>query len=73
MRMGYLKRPVNLSIDAALIADAKSSGVNLSAMLEKALRVEVRERWQRDNAKAIAAFNEHVEKDGMWSDGWREW
>jgi antitoxin CcdA len=73
MRMGYLKKPVNLSIDAALVSDAKSSGVNLSALLEKALRDEVRQRWQRDNAKAIAAFNSDVDKDGVWSDGWREW
>lgn len=73
MRMGYLKRPVNLSIDAALVADAKASGVNLSAVLENALRLEVKKRWQRTNAEAIAAFNREVEKDGMWSDGWREW
>ncbi len=73
MSMGYLKKSVNLSVDATLVADAKSCGVNLSALLEKALRDEVRRRWQVDNADAIAAFNSSVEKDGMWSDGWREW
>jgi antitoxin CcdA len=73
MRMGHVKKPVNLTIDAALVEDAKSCGVNLSAVLEKALRAEARQRWQRDNAEAMAAYNADVEKDGVWSDGWREW
>ena len=30
------KRPVNLSIDAVLAAEAKAAGTNLSALLERA-------------------------------------
>ena len=33
------RRPANLSVDAALLAEAKALGVNLSGLLEEALRM----------------------------------
>lgn len=69
------KRPTNVSINASLLREAKDLGINLSATLENALDEEVRKRrraqWLEDNADAIDAYNEHVEKHGVFSDGRR--
>jgi antitoxin CcdA len=69
------KKSVNLSIDANLLAEAKSSGTNLSALLESALERELRERlnqkWRDENRDAIEAYNKFVEEHGLLSDEWR--
>ncbi|MFN3261987.1 MAG: type II toxin-antitoxin system CcdA family antitoxin [Pikeienuella sp.] len=59
------KRAVNLSLDAALVEEAKALGVNLSAAAEAGLREAAREAWRRENAEAIARANEWVEKNGL--------
>ena len=38
------KRPINLSVNGDLLAQAKSAGVNLSSVLEHALIAEVKKR-----------------------------
>lgn len=69
------KKAVNLSIDAELLAEAKASGTNLSALLEMALERELRERlhqkWRDENREAIEAYNKFVEEHGLLSDEWR--
>lgn len=64
------KKAVNLSIDAELAAEAKAAGTNMSALLESALKVALRERrakkWLEDNREAIEANNAQLERDGMW-------
>ena len=51
------------------------AGGNLSATLERALMEELaeakRKKWCQENRDAIVAYNEHVEKHGMFSDGVR--
>jgi antitoxin CcdA len=69
------KKAANLSINADLLKRARELDINLSATLEQAL-VEVvkqrqRERWLAENRDAIAAYNDHVEKHGAFSDGVR--
>lgn len=70
-----LKKATNLSIRADLLAEAKLMNVNLSAEFEKALTEVVRkkreEHWLAENREAIAAYNRHIERDGLWSDGLR--
>ena len=70
-----LKNATNLSIRADLLAEAKLMNVNLSAEFEKALTEVVRrkreEQWLAENREAIAAYNRHIERDGLWSDGLR--
>lgn len=72
---GSSKKPVNLSINSDLLASARQLNINLSATLEAALRDAVRrlkrERWLAENQAAIAAYNERVEADGVFSDGLR--
>jgi antitoxin CcdA len=71
------KKSVNLSIDADLAASAKAAGANLSALLEKALRDELRLRrasaWREDNRDAIEASNRHVRKSGLPLAKFRTW
>lgn len=71
----YGKRATNVSINQGLLEEAKALDINLSATLERALEQEVRarkrERWLEENREAIAAYNEHVRKHGIWSDGLR--
>lgn len=71
------KQAVNLSIDASLVADAKEAGTNMSALLEAALRSELRDlrkrKWQEENRAATESMNEYVRKHGLWSDKHRTW
>ena len=69
------KQAANLSINSDLLKAARDSGVNLSAVMEEALIYKVaaakREAWVRDNADAIANYNEFVTENGVYSDGSR--
>jgi antitoxin CcdA len=66
------KRATNVSVRTDLLAAAREAGVNLSATLERALIEELaeskRKKWREDNREAISAYNEHVEKQGTFSD-----
>ena len=69
------KRPANLSINGDLLSKAKEMDINLSATLEQALASALRERqrakWLADNKAAIDAYNDHVDQQGVFSDGLR--
>ena len=66
------KRSANLTISANLLDRAKSLKINLSHTFEERLAQVVREaeaeEWLAANRKAIDAYNERVERDGIWSD-----
>ena len=70
-----VKKPTNLSLQADLLAEAKALDLNLSAELNKALAEIVKrkraELWLAENREAIDAYNRHIERDGLWSDGLR--
>jgi antitoxin CcdA len=69
------KKPVNLSINSSLLAAARELNINLSATMEAALTEAIkrkeRELWLAQNRAAIAAYNERVEAEGVFSDGVR--
>lgn len=69
------KRAANLSVNGDLLSKARDLHINLSATLEQALaealRQKQREQWLAENRGAIAAYNLHVEKLGVFSDGLR--
>lgn len=69
------KRATNLSVNAELLEKAKGLGINLSQTLEIQLAILIRQseaqEWLKENARAIDAFNERIEEDGIWSDGIR--
>jgi len=66
------KKPTNLTINGDLLAKAKAEDINLSATLEAALADKLikitREKWLKENAGAISAYNEFVEENGLFSD-----
>jgi antitoxin CcdA len=64
------KRPINLSLRGDLIDAARAAGINLSALLERALieelvRVKWRQ-WREENASALAAYNRYVTEQGAF-------
>ena len=69
------KRAANLSINADLLNKARELNINLSATLEQALvevlRKKARDQWVAENKAAMEAYNEHVHKHGVFSDGTR--
>jgi len=70
-----LRRPINLTANADLLAKARALNINLSAIFEQALaealRIEQRRRWLAENQAAIEAYNAQVEERGVFSDGLR--
>ena len=64
-----VRRPTNLSLDPALVSEARDLGINLSRACEDGLAQEIaRERsrrWLEDNAAAIASSNAYVDKYGL--------
>lgn len=69
------KKAANLSIRADLLEEARAFKINLSQTLETALvgvvKKEKERRWLEENQAAIEAYNRHIERDGLWSDGMR--
>ena len=70
--MSASKKAVNLTIDAALLREARERDINLSATLERALsdalRQRRREHWLAENKPAIAAYNEQLDAHGAFAD-----
>ncbi|MBX3635376.1 MAG: type II toxin-antitoxin system CcdA family antitoxin [Rubrivivax sp.] len=69
------KRAVNLSLNAKVLDMAREMGLNISQTVDALLTEEVLrqywQRWQHDNAEAIAAYNERVAREGLFSDRYR--
>lgn len=70
------KKATNLSINSDLLSKARKLKINLSATLEHALISDVRnaeqEKWKAENKEAIDALNELAEKNGLFSDSYRD-
>jgi antitoxin CcdA len=70
------KKPTNLSLDKALLAEAKDLNINLSRAAEAGLRRDVArakaERWKQENEAAIESSNRWVESHGLPLDRFRQ-
>jgi antitoxin CcdA len=66
------KRAINLSLNSKVLDMARDMGMNISqtvdALLTEAVLKQYWERWNEDNAEAIAAYNERIEREGLFSD-----
>lgn len=66
------KTPTNLSLRADLVQRAKSLKINLSSVVESALESEIRTReqaaWLAENRDAIRAYNDRVQREGVFGD-----
>ncbi|MAU53300.1 MAG: hypothetical protein CMN17_13265 [Roseovarius sp.] len=64
--MGRVK--VNLTLDADVAASARSLGLNMSRLAERAIaeaaKVERNRLWQEENSAAIAAYAEEIAAEG---------
>lgn len=71
-----LRKPTNLTLDPALLTEARSFGVNLSQAAEVGLRHAVAaakaSAWQRENAAALTSSNAWVEAQGLPLDPYRQ-
>jgi antitoxin CcdA len=70
------RRGTNLTIDPVLVSDGKAAGLNLSKIAEEAIRSALRqarqEQWLKENAEAIAFYNQRVESGEMFNEGLRQ-
>ena len=73
---------VTVELDAETLAAAREAGLDLSELLTRAVRRHLplpsaaeRERatreWYEENKAAVDAYNEMIEKHGLFSDGVR--
>ena len=65
-----------VDLDAALLAQARQLGIDVRAALDEHLRTMVdrirSERWLEENREAIADANAFLARNGLWSDGKRQ-
>lgn len=63
------RKSTNLSLDGALLSEAKSLKVNLSRAAEEGVRRAVAaaraENWRSENASALESSNRYVEQYGL--------
>ena len=63
------RRATSLTMDRQLLDDARALGVNVSRAAEAGLTIALKEAreaaWKRENADAIAYWNDYVEENGL--------
>ena len=69
------KKPVNLSLNAGVLAMARELDMNVSRTVDALLAQEVKRqywaRWQTQNLAAIASYNARIEQEGLPLDAYR--
>ena len=69
------KKATNVSVNAALLLQAKALNINLSSTLEQALIAKLKqlqaEAWTTENKMAIDSYNRQVEQNGVFGDDLR--
>ncbi len=64
-----LRKSTNLSLNSALISEARALKINLSRAAEAGVRSAVAharaEQWKADNARALESSNTYVESQGL--------
>jgi antitoxin CcdA len=63
------KKSTNVSLPEGLVAEAKALGINLSSAAARGIRDAIAEQraaeWLEENRAAIAAWNDHVDSEGV--------
>ena len=77
MKSNPSRRSANLSINAALLDEARALGINLSRSSETGIRASVKaekeRRWLEENMPAIEAYNRWIAENGMPFEDLRAW
>ncbi|MCF6243433.1 MAG: type II toxin-antitoxin system CcdA family antitoxin [Sulfurovum sp.] len=67
-----IKKATNVTINSDLLQKAKSYKINISKSFETYLAEVVKKReeqqWLEENIEAIDAYNERIQKEGLFSD-----
>jgi antitoxin CcdA len=78
------KVELDIGIDPELLAQAKRLGIAVGGMSETQLRLHLQKvdpagaedrarRWAEENAEALKAYRERIEKRGAFGDDLRTW
>lgn len=75
------KAELKIEIDADLLKQARAANLQMTLLMERAVRealgpqaAEARARqWATDNAESIASHNRFVEEHGAFGAEWRSW
>ncbi|MDX2015170.1 MAG: type II toxin-antitoxin system CcdA family antitoxin [Myxococcaceae bacterium] len=71
------RRATNVTLDEALVDEARALGLNLSQVFEAHLVAVLQQHrvaaWQKENAEAFDAYNAFVARAGIWNEDDREW
>lgn len=69
------KRPTNLSIRIDLLEVAREDNLNLSSMLESTLieycKKKRERQWLEENKEGIKAYNERIDRNGVFGAKYR--
>lgn len=64
-----VRRPTTLTIDPALVEEARALNLNLSKAAETGIVNAIKEakatQWQNENAEAIADYNRYIAENGI--------
>jgi len=70
-----IKKATNVTINSDLLQKAKAYKINISknfeAYLAEVVKKREEQRWLEENREAIDAFNERIEKVGLFGDTYR--
>lgn len=78
------KVELDIGIDSELLAQAKRLGISVAGMSETQLRLHLQKidpagaeerarRWAEENAEAIKAYNERIQRRGVFGEDLRRW
>jgi antitoxin CcdA len=59
------KKATNVTLDQAMLEDAKALGINISQAAEAGVRAAVRAAWIEENRDVIEEWNKWVEENGL--------
>lgn len=70
------RKAVNVSLDAAMVAEAKALGMNVSRVCEDSLRIALSasrgEQWVRQNRAAMEAWKDWIDQNGLPLEQYRQ-
>lgn len=70
-----MKTRTNVSIDKELLESAKNQNIKISALLEQAIKEELKnkaeEAWIKENKATLNKYNQRILEEGVFSDGLR--
>lgn len=70
-----MKTRTNVSIDKDLLDSAKKYNIVISALLEKAIKYEIKTRkqefWIKENSSNLKNYNKRISETGVFSDDLR--